>query len=33
MKLPGKNEVRKPTKTLSGVAPLAVMLKPRICKH
>lgn len=33
MKPPGKNEIRKPTKTLSGVAPLAVMLKPRPCKH
>jgi len=33
MKLPLKNEIRKPTKTLSGVAPLAVMLKPRACKH
>jgi len=33
MKLPRKNEIRKPTKTLSGVAPVAVMLKPRACKH
>lgn len=33
MKNPLKNEIRKPTKTLSGVAPLAVMLKPRSCKH
>ena len=33
MKIPLKNEVRKPTKTLSGVAPVAVMLKPRACKH
>ena len=33
MKLPLINEVRKPTRTLSGVAPLAVMLKPRECKH
>src|SRR3989338_1032603 len=33
MKLPLKTEVRKPTKTLSGVAPVAVMLKPRKCKH
>lgn len=30
---PSKNEIRKPTKTLSGVAPIAVMLKPRKCKH
>ena len=33
MKIPLKNEVRKPTKTLSGVAPLALMIKPRACKH
>ncbi|HRZ85499.1 MAG TPA: tRNA uridine(34) 5-carboxymethylaminomethyl modification radical SAM/GNAT enzyme Elp3 [Candidatus Paceibacterota bacterium] len=33
MKPAGKNEVRKPTKTLSGVTPIAVMLKPRKCKH
>lgn len=26
-------EMRKPTKTISGVAPLAVMLPPRPCKH
>lgn len=31
---PVKNgELRKPTKTISGVAPLAVMLPPRPCKH
>ncbi len=30
---PKKNEIRKPTKTLSGVAPIAVMLSPRKCKH
>lgn len=31
---PIKNgELRKPTKTISGVAPLAVMLPPRPCKH
>jgi elongator complex protein 3 len=28
-----KNQIRKPTKTLSGVAPLAVIIKPRPCKH
>ncbi len=28
-----KNEVRKPTKTLAGVTPLAVIIKPRKCKH
>jgi len=33
MKPPLKNEIRKPTKTLSGVTPIAVMLKPRKCKH
>ncbi|MFW6233484.1 MAG: elongator complex protein 3, partial [Nanoarchaeota archaeon] len=33
MKKPEKNEIRKPTKTLSGVTPLAVMLPPRKCNH
>lgn len=33
MKIPEKNEVRKPTKTLSGVTPIAVMVKPRKCPH
>ncbi|MFA5993268.1 MAG: tRNA uridine(34) 5-carboxymethylaminomethyl modification radical SAM/GNAT enzyme Elp3 [Candidatus Pacearchaeota archaeon] len=33
MKLPNKNEIRKPTKTLSGVTPIAVMIKPQKCKH
>jgi len=33
MKLPSKNEIRKPSKTLAGVTPIAVMLKPRPCKH
>ncbi|MFH1451809.1 MAG: tRNA uridine(34) 5-carboxymethylaminomethyl modification radical SAM/GNAT enzyme Elp3 [archaeon] len=28
-----KNKQRKPTKTISGVAPLAVMLPPRKCEH
>lgn len=27
------NELRKPTRTISGVAPLAVMLPPRPCEH
>lgn len=30
---PNKDEIRKPTKTLSGVAPIAVMLSPKKCKH
>jgi elongator complex protein 3 len=30
---PGKNEVRKPTRTISGVSPVAVMLPPRKCEH
>ena len=30
---PNKNEIRKPTKTISGVTPVAVMLPPRKCKH
>ncbi len=30
---PIKNEVRKPTKTISGITPLAVMLPPRKCQH
>ncbi len=33
MDIPKKNEMRKPTKTLSGVAPLSVVIKPRPCKH
>jgi len=33
MKLPTKREIRKPTKTLSGVTPIAVMLKPKKCRH
>jgi|APSaa5957512622_1039677.scaffolds.fasta_scaffold00033_71 elongator complex protein 3 len=28
-----KNVIKKPTKTISGVAPLAVMLPPRKCEH
>ena len=30
---PKKNEIRKPTKTISGVTPVAVMLPPRKCEH
>jgi len=30
---PKKNEIRKPTKTISGITPVAVMLPPRKCKH
>jgi len=30
---PEKNEVRKPTKTISGITPVAVMLPPRKCEH
>src|SRR3989344_3519999 len=33
MKLPNKNEIRKPSKTLAGVTPIAVMCKPKKCKH
>ncbi len=33
MKPPLKNEIRKPSKTLAGVTPIAVMCKPRKCKH
>ncbi len=33
MQLPLKNEKRKPTKTLSGITPVAVMLPPRPCNH
>ncbi len=35
MLVPDKNqhEVRKPTKTISGITPVAVMLPPRKCKH
>ncbi len=33
MKLPKKGEIRKPSKTLAGVTPLAVMLKPKRCEH
>ncbi|MGD9276419.1 MAG: tRNA uridine(34) 5-carboxymethylaminomethyl modification radical SAM/GNAT enzyme Elp3 [Candidatus Pacearchaeota archaeon] len=30
---PKKGEVRKPTKTISGITPVAVMLPPRSCEH
>lgn len=30
---PKKGEVRKPTRTISGITPLAVMLPPRACEH
>ena len=33
MKKPEKGEVRKPTKTISGITPVAVMLPPRACNH
>ncbi len=33
MKLPKKGEVRKPSKTLAGVTPVAVVVKPRKCEH
>ncbi len=33
MKKPKKGEVRKPTKTISGITPVAVMLPPRKCEH
>lgn len=33
MKLPQAGEVRKPTKTIAGVTPIAVMVEPRKCSH
>lgn len=30
---PSKNEIRKPTKTISGITPVAIMLPPRACQH
>lgn len=30
---PKANEIRKPTKTISGISPVAVMLPPRKCEH
>ena len=31
--MPKKNEIRKPSKTLAGVTPIAVMIYPRKCPH
>ena len=33
MKIPEKGEIRKPSKTLAGVTPIAVMCKPKKCVH
>jgi len=33
MNIPKHGEVRKPTKTISGITPVAVMLPPRECEH
>src|SRR3989338_8442964 len=33
MQLPLKNQVRKPSKTLAGVTPIAVMTKPKKFRH
>ncbi len=33
MKKPELGEIRKPTKTISGITPVAVMLPPRKCNH
>ena len=33
MKPPTINEIRKPTKTISGITPVAIMLPPRKCAH
>jgi elongator complex protein 3 len=33
MKPPQENEIRKPSKTLAGVTPIAVMCKPKPCRH
>ncbi len=33
MLMPKSQEIRKPSKTLAGVTPIAVMCKPRKCKH
>ena len=33
MIIPKKGEIRKPSKTLAGVTPIAVMCKPKKCKH
>lgn len=33
MKPPERNEIRKPSKTLAGVTPIAVMCYPKKCRH
>lgn len=33
MEIPKQGEIRKPSKTLAGVTPIAVMCKPKKCKH
>lgn len=33
MQIPKPGEIRKPSKTLAGVTPIAVMCKPKKCKH
>ena len=33
MMIPKKGEIRKPTKTISGITPVAVMLPPKKCEH
>ncbi len=33
MLIPKNNEIRKPTRTISGITPVAVMLPPRKCNH
>ena len=33
MKIPEPHEIRKPSKTLAGVTPIAVMCKPKKCRH
>src|SRR3990167_8129247 len=33
MKLPLAHEVRKPSKTMAGVTPITVVVKPRKCDH
>ncbi len=33
MLVPDKGEIRKPTKSISGIVPVAVMLPPRACDH
>lgn len=33
MQIPKQGEIRKPSKTLAGVTPIAVMCKPKKCRH